>query len=145
MTIEEIIKTWLKANGYDGLVNDECGCSLDEFCPCGERLLACKPAYLHDDELMYVTPEEKMTNKKPPTHHPLNELQAAKARLAGVLRQLKVSPTALAYECRHCGEIVVTDSQVWSFGVHGLPKNSKAEAERDERIFRQLAVILEND
>lgn len=36
MNIEEIVKAWLEANGYDGLANDECGCDLDDLMPCDE-------------------------------------------------------------------------------------------------------------
>ena len=38
MDIEEIVKEWLKANGYDGLYNSEleCGCQLGDLMPCSE-------------------------------------------------------------------------------------------------------------
>lgn len=36
VAIEDIIKNWLKENGYDGLCNCEleCGCLLTDFMPC---------------------------------------------------------------------------------------------------------------
>jgi hypothetical protein len=38
MTVKEIIKQYLKANGYDGLVSDDgdCGCELEDVWPCCE-------------------------------------------------------------------------------------------------------------
>ena len=38
ISIEFILKTWLKANGYDGLCNPglECGCYIGDLAPCGE-------------------------------------------------------------------------------------------------------------
>ena len=39
MTLREILVDWLKSHGYDGLCNsdnDNCGCSLDDFMPCGD-------------------------------------------------------------------------------------------------------------
>ena len=35
-TIFELLKTGLKAGGFDGLYSaeDECGCKLDDLCPC---------------------------------------------------------------------------------------------------------------
>ena len=35
--LKSIVTEWLKANGYDGLCNDEeCGCGIDDLMPCGE-------------------------------------------------------------------------------------------------------------
>ena len=36
MTIKEIVKKWLKKNGYDGLSNPriDCGCGFNSFMPC---------------------------------------------------------------------------------------------------------------
>jgi len=48
MNIEEILKAWLKENGYDGLCNpvDECGCGLDDFMPCGDPNISdCEAAH----------------------------------------------------------------------------------------------------
>lgn len=40
----DIIVTYLEENRYDGLeYDDECHCSLDDLCPCGEFSLFCKP------------------------------------------------------------------------------------------------------
>lgn len=43
MTIKEIVKAYLKANGFDGLYNaampgDGCGCTIDDLMPCDEQL-----------------------------------------------------------------------------------------------------------
>ena len=34
MTVKEIVREWLKSNGYSGLCNDECGCEVDDLMPC---------------------------------------------------------------------------------------------------------------
>jgi hypothetical protein len=34
MNVKEIVLQWLKANGYDGLFIDDCGCVLDDLMPC---------------------------------------------------------------------------------------------------------------
>lgn len=35
MTVREIVRDYLKANGYDGLFSPgECGCTLDDLAPC---------------------------------------------------------------------------------------------------------------
>jgi hypothetical protein len=46
----DIIREYLKENGYDGLAGNECGCGLDDgLMPCGEgcNLADCYPAYKH--------------------------------------------------------------------------------------------------
>ena len=47
MNCKEIIKNYLKDNGYDGLchVETECGCGLDNLAPCGVWMWLCEPAY----------------------------------------------------------------------------------------------------
>ncbi|MFA5217099.1 hypothetical protein [Sulfuricurvum sp.] len=48
MNCLEIVKKYLKDNGYDGLVNHDCGCGLDDFEPCdGLDSKECLPAYKH--------------------------------------------------------------------------------------------------
>jgi hypothetical protein len=54
MVVEEIVTDWLKGHGYDGLCNsqEECGCSLNNFIPCGEIGHDCEAAYevsAHED------------------------------------------------------------------------------------------------
>ena len=34
MTVENILKEWLKKHGCDGLCNEECGCGIDALAPC---------------------------------------------------------------------------------------------------------------
>ena len=50
MKVEEIIIKYLKENGYDGLAGEEeCGCSLDDFIPCGgESICECEAGYSHE-------------------------------------------------------------------------------------------------
>lgn len=44
--VKEIIENHLKANAYDGLCSDECGCVIGDLFPCGfEGVERCKPAY----------------------------------------------------------------------------------------------------
>ncbi len=48
MTIQDIIKEWLKDHGHDGLVHPEttCGCGIDGLFPCGEYFnVDCEAAY----------------------------------------------------------------------------------------------------
>lgn len=51
MTIIEIVKQYLEANGFDGLVQPdaECGCDLSDLQPCSENFAECRPAYKHPD------------------------------------------------------------------------------------------------
>lgn len=59
MTVQEIVKDWLTAHGYDGLAGDECGCGVDDLAPCGFcNLDECKAAHKrvadNDDAVMYM-------------------------------------------------------------------------------------------
>lgn len=47
MTVRDILLQWLKANGYDGLMNDgaECGCEIGDLIPCDEPCESCRPGY----------------------------------------------------------------------------------------------------
>ena len=44
MTVHEIVENYLKANGFDGLAGDNCGCQLGDLFPCCESSLDCVPA-----------------------------------------------------------------------------------------------------
>jgi hypothetical protein len=41
---KEIIIKYLKENGFDGLAGDNCGCGIDELCPCDGNPMECSPA-----------------------------------------------------------------------------------------------------
>lgn len=46
--VKTIVGDWLKANGYEGLFNEnaECGCDLDDLMVCGSPgIETCVPAY----------------------------------------------------------------------------------------------------
>jgi len=47
MNVSEIIKEYLKKNGYDGLCDhyNECGCELDDLAPCGGLEYNCEPGH----------------------------------------------------------------------------------------------------
>ncbi len=48
INVRDIIKKWLKDNGYDGLYSSDysCGCSLENFISCDESwVLNCQPGY----------------------------------------------------------------------------------------------------
>lgn len=70
MDVLEIITTYLKTNGYDGLANHEipCGCCIGDLCPCEEVFLECLPAYKHYDQRPgKVGMWGMFTQKEPPT------------------------------------------------------------------------------
>jgi hypothetical protein len=49
MTVDDILRDWLKSHGYDGLCNgdDGCGCMVSSLAPCGNvSLHECKPGVL---------------------------------------------------------------------------------------------------
>lgn len=48
MNICEIVREWLKANGYDGLFRSEsqCACLLDDLMSCDEPGIDCQPGYV---------------------------------------------------------------------------------------------------
>jgi hypothetical protein len=50
MNVREIVKQWLKDNGYDGLWSDDCGCQIDDLMPCCDYCTNCKPGYKHEEE-----------------------------------------------------------------------------------------------
>ena len=50
-TVQELTAQWLKDNGYDGLYNDDdCGCTLDDFVPCGHLDSECRAGHVVKDD-----------------------------------------------------------------------------------------------
>ena len=45
MNVSEILVTWLKEHGYDGLCDEDCGCGIDHLAPCGDDFGDCEPAH----------------------------------------------------------------------------------------------------
>ena len=47
MNVKEIVSKYLVENGFDGLFNDggECGCLVDDLCPCDGDVENCEPGY----------------------------------------------------------------------------------------------------
>lgn len=43
-TVSDIMTDYLKANGFDGLVGDDCGCQLGDLFPCDCCSRNCLPA-----------------------------------------------------------------------------------------------------
>ncbi len=70
MTVKEIVIEYLKANGYDGLCREECGCGLNDLCPCDDNpYFDCEPAYHHEatadrEEGWYPDKPEKRPGEK---------------------------------------------------------------------------------
>ena len=60
MTVIEIVKQYLKENGYDGLCNEDCGCVIDDLAPCEEMSEQCEAGYKHtvNTEEWYIRPEK---------------------------------------------------------------------------------------
>lgn len=49
MEVYDIIKEYLEKNGYTALCGDDCGCSLDDFMPCGgDNCMSCTAGYKND-------------------------------------------------------------------------------------------------
>jgi hypothetical protein len=47
----EIVGEYLRANGYDGLTDEEeCGCGVDDLAPCQGVISHCVAAYRHLDK-----------------------------------------------------------------------------------------------
>lgn len=51
ITVKDILIQWLKANGYDGLVDQdcECGCRGDDLMLCAGPCDTCRPGYQGPD------------------------------------------------------------------------------------------------
>jgi len=69
MNVNEIIESWLKKRGYDGLCypEEECGCQIGDLMPCDSYCGECQPGYLHKDGLMYLAPEEEKPSVPQPS------------------------------------------------------------------------------
>jgi len=51
MEVKQILKDYLKENGYDGLFYPgECACKIDDLCPCQSNCMDCQPGYFKDKE-----------------------------------------------------------------------------------------------
>ncbi len=50
MTVAQIVKKYLKENGFTGLYSDGCGCIIDGLAPCGTVDADCKAGYRRDCE-----------------------------------------------------------------------------------------------
>jgi hypothetical protein len=82
MNAIEILESWLKERGYDGLCypEEECGCQIGDLMPCSSYCGHCQPGYLHKGGLMYLEPEQE----KPSGPQPIFEMDGVGAqRLVG--------------------------------------------------------------
>lgn len=43
--VQQIVKEYLKANGYGGLGCEDCGCDIDDLITCGDNCSECEPRY----------------------------------------------------------------------------------------------------
>lgn len=50
MELFDITKKWLEENGYDGLslLEEDCGCALEDFMPCCEPSPRCEAGYCRE-------------------------------------------------------------------------------------------------
>jgi hypothetical protein len=68
MTVQEIVKVWLKEHGYDGLCTDGCRCGTDDLCPCCGDFQECVPAYKRiaseDDDIDDIEPGDTYYSAK---------------------------------------------------------------------------------
>lgn len=74
MTIKDIILEYLTENKYDGLWKEDCGCTINDYMPCGgEYIDDCEPAYAVDvpkgidadgDIMLFRTKKEAEDKKK---------------------------------------------------------------------------------
>lgn len=48
ITVLDIVKQYLIANGYDGLYYHNCGCTIEDLIPCGACFDDCIPGYKWD-------------------------------------------------------------------------------------------------
>lgn len=62
MNVKEIVKHYLKSNGYDGLYSDDCGCPVDDlFLCCGQFFFTdCKPGVKKNEkDFAFIGPREE--------------------------------------------------------------------------------------
>lgn len=45
ITVLDIVEQWLREHGYDGLYNEDCGCTVDDLAPCCTDTLHCRAGY----------------------------------------------------------------------------------------------------
>ena len=60
-TVKDMIRTYLKKNGYSGLYedNDGCGCSIEDLMPCDSMIINCKAGYrVKCNKLCYHEPSD---------------------------------------------------------------------------------------
>ena len=51
-TVLEMVESYLKANGYDGLYYEDCGCQADDLAPCSHINENCRAGYLQTDGMV---------------------------------------------------------------------------------------------
>ena len=71
MSIEDIIRTYLEAAGFDGLYSDDCGCWLGDLFPCGEpNIRECYAGYKRVAEW---DPDDFIVGPEKEEHDPIAE------------------------------------------------------------------------
>ena len=55
VNVLDIVSAYLKANGFDGLAAEDCGCKIEELAECCKGFSECRPGYLKDCEKCTVT------------------------------------------------------------------------------------------
>ncbi len=61
MTVRQIVEGYLKEYGFEGLVGDDCGCTIEDMFSCDLYCADCEPGYLHpgDEEAPYYMKPHK--------------------------------------------------------------------------------------
>lgn len=63
--VKQIVKKYLKENGYTALVGDNCGCSINDLMPCDYCVPSCQAAYNCKFYSDHYCSKKKCNLKKP--------------------------------------------------------------------------------
>lgn len=66
--VQAIVREYCMATGHTGLVSawNDCGCSIDDMCPCDYKIAGCTPGYLVACEDCPRNSEEECTGDEGP-------------------------------------------------------------------------------
>lgn len=74
----DMIKSYLRRHGYDGLYVDDCGCNLNDLVPCGEISADCRAGYLWPDGIYSIQRRPEHGDKRNPDQldEPANKVKS---------------------------------------------------------------------